>query len=156
MPTLRLRDAIYGIAAADSSLLDAGSLASLLGGGLSAGLLGSTTSVAPPASAAPWAYLGLDTEAESLAPNCVEGAFRWWLYDDEHQGYGRIDQIAGRLLGLYAERTGALFRDTVTGEFIYWQQAGVLGPDTIAREYDGLLLRWVVFPFRKTHAGIYV
>jgi hypothetical protein len=141
-----LRDAVYAVAAADSTLL------ALLGAG-SAGLLGSTTTAAPPGATAPWAYLGFDSEAESLAPNAVDGSFRWWVYDDEHQGYGRIDAIAGRLLMLYREQTAALYRDATTQECIYWQAGGTVGPDTIAREYDGLLLRWVVFPYRKSHAG---
>ena len=36
----------------------------------------------------------METEAESLAPNQVEGAWRWWLYDDEVFGYDRINAAA--------------------------------------------------------------
>jgi hypothetical protein len=151
---MRLRDAVYARAAADSDAGDPGSLAALLAGGLAFGLLGSTTGPPPPARDAPWAYLSFDVGAQAFVPNAVDGLLRWWCYDDEHQGYGRLDAICGRLLRLYPEQTGALFADDLTGELIYWLGMGFLGPDTLAREYDGMLLRWVNVPFRKTHLGV--
>lgn len=142
-----LRDGIYAVAAADTALL------ALLTEG-AGGLRGSTTSAPPPATGL-WAILDFEVEAASLSPNTVDGAFRWWLYDDEQRGYGRIDQVAGRLLGLYLARTGHLYLDTGTGEDIWWQGAGLLGPPLQAEEY-GQRLRWVTFPYRKTHPGLYV
>jgi hypothetical protein len=152
---MRLRDAVYARAAADNNAADPASLAALLGGGVAAGLLGSTTTPAPPppATITPWAYLGFDAGAPSLVPNIVEGSFRWWVYDDAHQGYARIDAISGRLLALYPEQTGALFEDSVTREVIYWQALGFPSFDTLAREYQGMLLRWLTFPFRLAHRG---
>jgi hypothetical protein len=151
---MRLRDAVYARAAADSNSGDPGSLQSLLAGGIAAGLLGSTTTPPPPARDAPWCYLGLDTGAPAYVPNAVDGLIRGWVYDDEHQGYGRIDAICGRLLRLYPEATGTLFHDDLTGELIYYLGLGYCGPDTIAREYDGMLLRWVSIPYRATHLGV--
>lgn len=151
---MRLRDAVYSRAAADSNAADPGSLAALLAGGIGMGLLGSTTSPAPPARDAPWVYLGFDVNAQAFVPNAVDGIFRWWCYDDEHQGYGRLDAICGRLLRLYREETGALFHDDLTGELIWRLEMGFCGPDTLAREYAGMLLRWVIVPYRATHLGV--
>jgi hypothetical protein len=36
---------------------------------------------------------------------------------------------------------------------IYWQALGVPGFDTLAREYQGMLLRWLTFPYRLAHRG---
>jgi hypothetical protein len=144
-----LRGAVYAVAAADTG---AGGFVPMLADGAS-GLLGSDTSASPPAANALWAYLGFETEAESFAPNAVDGAFRYWLYDYAHMEYTRIDAAAGRLLRLYPDQTGALFRDTTTREVIWWQGPGIVGPPTHAPEYNQLL-RTVTFPFRKWHTGV--
>ena len=144
-----LRGAVYAVAAADTG---AGGFVPMLTDGAS-GLLGSDTSANPPATNALWAYLGFETEVESLAPNAQDGAFRYWLYDYPHLEYTRIDAALGRLLRLYPERTGALYRDSTTGELIWWQGAGIVGPPTHAPEYDQVM-RYVTFPYRKTHPGV--
>jgi hypothetical protein len=146
-----LQGSIYAVAAADATLL------ALLGAGTaSVGLpclLGSDTTTKPPAPAAPWAMLTLQGDVPSLALNAVDGGFRWWLYDLEQFGYTRLNAVAGRLLGLYVETTGFLYRDTTTLEKIWWQGPGTVGPQLAAEEY-GQLLRWVDVPYRKTHRGI--
>lgn len=152
---MTLTSAVYAVAAADSTP-SVGLLALLGAGTASVGLpclLGGDSSAEPPAPAAPWAYLGFAGDVASLSINTVDGAFRWWLYDDKQWGYTRLNAVAGRLLRLYPEATGHLYRDATTLEEIWWQGAGLVGPETAAQEY-GQLLRWVDFPYRKIHAGM--
>lgn len=145
-----LQGAIHAVALADTTA-SVGFVALVTDG--TAGILGGDSSAKPGTASGLWAVLTLLGEAASLAPNAVDGSFRWWLYDDEQWGYTRLNRAAGRLLRLYPERTAFLFRDTVTLETIWWQGPGVLGPQVQAEEY-GQLLRWVDFPYRKTHPGI--
>jgi hypothetical protein len=144
-----LRSAVHAVALADTTP-SVGFVALVADG--AAGILGGDSSAKPPATNALWAYLGFQAEAASLSPNAVDGGFRWWLYDLEQFGYTRINAAAGRLLRLYPEATGHLYRDTTTLEEIWWQGAGIVGPEIQAEEY-GQMLRWVDFPFRKTHLG---
>lgn len=143
-----LADAIHAVAAADTG---AGNFVAQMANGAS-GILGNDAGAQPPAALAPWAILVLDTDAESFAPNAVDAAFEWWIYDYEHMGYGRINTAAGRLLRLYPEQTGGLYRDTVTGELIWWQGMGSVGRESAAPEYRQLV-RVVRWPCRKTHRG---
>jgi hypothetical protein len=145
-----LQGAIHAVALADTTP-SVGFVALVADGAV--GILGGDSSEPPPATNALWAVLTLQGDAPSLSPNTVDGVFRWWLYDDKQWGYTRLNAAAGRLLRLYPEATGHLYRDPVTLEEIWWQGAGLLGPPTVADEYPDTLLRWVDFPCRKTHLG---
>lgn len=142
-----LQSAIHAVALADTT--PSTGLVALVADG-TAGILGEGSK--PPAANALWMRLMMQGEAASLVPNAVDGSFRYWIYDDEIWGYTRINAAAGRLLRLYPEARGHLFRDTVTLEEIYQQGAGIVGPQIEAQEYTQLA-RWVDFPYRKVHAG---
>lgn len=140
-----LRTQVYATALADSTLL------ALLGNGASS-LLGADGAGIPTRPPAPWLYLEFDAETESLAPNVVEGLFRWRGYDDPQGGYTRLRSALGRLLRLYPADPETVLRDTTTGEVIVWQGAGLLGPETVDVSL-GLNQQWVTFPYRKGHVG---
>ena len=120
---------IYGVAAADSTLLG------LLADG-AAGLRGGDASLPPPAANAPWAYLALGPQvprfplatgaAFNLQPSgTLTGSFQWWVYDSHPRaGYVRIRAIIQRLRVLYgADRWNAtVWLDADTGEDVYGLQ----------------------------------
>jgi hypothetical protein len=140
-----LRAQVYATAAADSTLL------SLLGAG-AASLLGADGAGIPERPPAPWAYLEFDLEVDSLAPNVVDGLFRWRAYDDPQGGSTRLASILGRFLRLYPADPDGVLQDTTTGEIIVWQGKGVKGPEYIDVP-QGLNQQWVQFPYRKGHVG---
>jgi len=145
-----LRSQVYATALADSTLL------ALLGGG-AASLLGADATPLPAhRPGTPFLYLEFDAEVDSLAPNVVDGLFRWRGYDDPQASYARLRSALGRVLRLYPADPDGVLRDTTTGEVIVWTGHGLLGPETVdvgGGISAGLNQQWVTFPYRKGHIG---
>lgn len=140
-----LRASVYATASADSTLL------ALLGAG-AASLLGADGAGIPTQPVRPYAYLEWDAEVDSLAPNVVDGVFRWRAYDDPQAGFTRLRSVLGRLLRLYPADPEGVRRDSATGEVMVWQGKGLLGPEYVDVPL-GLNQQWVTFPYRKGHVG---
>ena len=144
-----LRDQVYDVALGVLPALQAVGLAD------ATALLGGPASAPPPAPTVPYLYLRLEADFPRMVEsNRWDGGFTWLAYDALHTGYVRAKALLHVLRAAYlpVRRNETIFHDPLSGEDVYWLDAGALQTETVDQARV-LIYQAMEWSWRKAYRG---